>query len=55
MKKITTKTLLLPLIAICLLLIASTPALYNNIPEDNTSQIMPLDDKNPIKKPINNN
>ena len=54
MKK-TTKTLLLPLLAICLLLTASTPALYNNIPEDNTSQIMPFGDREDLGDSTNNN
>ena len=52
MKKKTNKTILLPLIAICLLLTANTPTV--NIPEDNTTQIMPLEDKNPIKNPTSN-
>lgn len=53
MKKKTNKTILLPLIAICLLLTVSAPTI--NIPKGNTTQIMPLDDKNPIKETINNN
>ena len=55
MNKKTTKTLLLPLLTICLLLTASTPALYNNIPEDTTSQIMPLNDKDAFDDSTNNN
>ena len=43
MKKKTNKTILLPLIAICLLLTASTPTI--NIPKDNTTQTMPLDNR----------
>ncbi len=54
MKK-TTKTLLFPLLAICLLLTASTPALSNNIPEDATSQITPLEDKEDFNNSTNNN
>lgn len=37
------KTALFPLMAICLLLTASTPIV--NIPEDDTTQIMRLDNK----------
>ena len=48
------KTLLLPLLALCLLLTASSPALCNNIPEDTTSQIMPLDDRETIDNSTNN-
>ena len=48
------KTLLLRLMALCLLLTASSPAFYNNIPEDTTSQIMPLDDKTSLDNPDNN-
>ena len=55
MKKKTNKTILLPLIAICLLLTATTP--ITTIPEDDTTQILPLEDKNSstLKNPINNN
>ncbi len=49
------KTLLLPLMALCLLLTASSPAFYNNIPEDTTSQIMPLEDLPIYKNPEGNN
>ena len=55
MNKKITKTLLFPLLAICLLLTASTPALYNNIPDDGTSQIMPLEDKEDFGNSTNNN
>lgn len=43
MKKKTNKTILLPLIAICLLLTATTP--ITTIPEDDTTQIMPLNNR----------
>ena len=54
MKK-TTKTLLFPLLAICLLLTASTPALSSYIPEDTTSQVMPLGDREDLGNSTNNN